>query len=83
MACIADIEAPVYTISGDRGDHKPFDGATYGNPFIVNLENNSLNGDRAGIDKKPFVHFYNNETGTGGIIKTAVFGLTNDRIRRY
>lgn len=83
MACIADIEVPVYTISGDRGDHKPFDGATYGNPFIVNLENNSLNGDRAGIDKKPFVHFYNNETGTGGIIKTAVFGLTNDRIRRY
>lgn len=83
MACIDDIEAPVYTISGDRGNHKPFDGATYGNPFIVNLENNSLNGDRAGIDKKPFVHFYNNETGTGGIIKTAVFGLTNDRIRRY
>ena len=26
---------------------------------------------------------YDEKTGTGGIIKTAGFGLTNDRIRRY
>jgi hypothetical protein len=45
------------------------------------LENNSLNEARAGIDKKQFVHFYDELTGTGGIIKTAGFALTNDRIR--
>ena len=59
---------------------KPYDGATFANPFIVLLENNSLD-DAVGIDKKPFVHFYNVATASGGIIKTASFGLTNDRIR--
>lgn len=83
MAIIDDIKAPVYTISGDRGNHAPFDGATFVNPFVVIWENNSLEGDKAGIDKKQFVHYYDEATGTGGIIKTAGFGLTNDRIRRY
>jgi hypothetical protein len=45
------------------------------------LENNSLNESKAGIDKKQFVHYYDELTGTGGIIKTAGFALTNDRIR--
>jgi len=31
---------------------KPFDGATFVNPFIVILENNSLGGAKAGITKK-------------------------------
>lgn len=83
MAIIDDIKAPVYTISGDRGNHAPFDGATFVNPLVVIWENNSLEGDKAGIDKKQFVHYYDEKTGTGGIIKTAGFGLTNDRIRRY
>lgn len=83
MAIIDDITAPVYTISGDTGEHAPFDGATFVNPWVVIWENNSLEGDRAGIDKKPFIHFYDEATGTGGIVKTAGFGLTNDRIRRY
>nr|DAM10133.1 MAG TPA: hypothetical protein [Caudoviricetes sp.] len=60
-----------------------FDGATFVNPFIVIWENNSLNGDKAGINKKQFVHFYDRATGTGGIIKTAGFGLTNDKIRQF
>lgn len=83
MAIIDDIKAPVYTVSGDRGNHAPFDGATFVNPFVVIWENNSLEGDKAGIDKKQFVHYYDEATGTGGIIKTAGFGLTNDRMRRY
>jgi hypothetical protein len=83
MAIIDDIKAPVYTISGDRGYHAPLDGATFVNPFVVIWENNSLEGDKAGIDKKQFVHFYDEATGTGGIVKTAGFGLTNDRIKRY
>jgi hypothetical protein len=45
------------------------------------LENNSLNEARAGIDKKQFVHYYDELTGSGGIIKTAGFALTNDRMR--
>jgi hypothetical protein len=55
----------------------PHDGATFVDPFLIDLENNSLGGARAGIIKKPFVHFYDETIGNGGIIKTAGFGITN------
>lgn len=61
---------------------KPHDGATFVNPFINYLENYSLGGDKAGFDKKQFVHYYMPEIGMAGIIKTAGFTITNDRIRR-
>lgn len=83
MAIIDDYTAPVYTISGDAGNHAPLDGATFVNPFVVIWENNSLGDNKAGTDKKQFIHYYDEQTGTGGIVKTAGFGLTNDRIRRY
>ena len=81
LAVIDDIHDTEGTITGLDSDIKPFDGATFVNPFIVILENNSLGGAKAGISKKQFVHFKNESTGTGGIIKTAGFGLTNDWIR--
>lgn len=81
LAVIDDITDQQGTIIGIDSDIKPFDGATFVNPFVVILENNSLGGARAGITKKQFVHFKNESTGTGGIIKTAGFGLTNDWIR--
>ena len=81
IAVIKDIEQDLFTVDGNTNAAKPYDGATFVNPFIVYLENNSLNEARAGIDKKQFVHFYDEMTGTGGIIKTAGFGLTNDRMR--
>jgi len=76
-----DILFNLYTIHGNTETSKPFDGATFSNPFIVYLENYALNGDAAGTDKKPFVHFYDLATGTGGIIKTATFAVTNNRCR--
>lgn len=81
IAVIQDINDLVYNIGGDISEVKPFDGATIVNPFIVKLENNSLNGEKAGIHKKQFVHFYDEPTGTGGIIKTAGFGITNSLMR--
>lgn len=81
LAVIEDIHDTQGTIIGLDNDIKPFDGATFVNPFVVILENNSLGGARAGISKKQFIHFKNETTGTGGIIKTAGFGLTNDWIR--
>lgn len=81
IAVIEDIKDEQSTIIGLNNEIKPFDGATFVNPFVVILENNSLGGARAGISKKQFVHFKNERTGTGGIIKTAGFGLTNDWIR--
>ena len=81
IAVIEDITDEQGTILGLNNNIKAFDGATFVNPFIVILENNSLGGASAGITKKQFVHFKNERTGTGGIIKTAGFGLTNDLIR--
>lgn len=81
VAVIEDIKDYQGTIMGLVNEIKPFDGATFVNPFVVILENNSLGGARAGITKKQFVHFKNERTGGGGIIKTAGFGLTNDWIR--
>ena len=82
MAMMQDVPAWVYTMAGDmKDDADSFDGATFVNPWVIEWENNSLNGAKAGIDKKPFVHFYDERTRTGGIIKTAGFGVTNDRVR--
>lgn len=83
MAVIDDLKAVVFNVMGDfdKGGAKPYDGATFVNPFVVYLENNSLGGSKAGIDKKQFIHSYKENTCTGIIIKTAGFGLTNDRIR--
>lgn len=82
IAVMADIHDTCYNVNGDIDDGvKPYDGATFVNPFVVYLENYSLGGAAAGVTKKQFVHYYDERTGTGGIIKTAGFGLTNDLIR--
>jgi hypothetical protein len=82
MAMIKGMPSYVYTMSGDTNNGADaFDGATFVSPLVVIWENNSLNTAKAGNDKKPFVHFYDVRTGTGGIIKTAGFGVTNDHIR--
>lgn len=81
IAVIDDIKDYQGTIDGSINEIKPFDGATFVNPFVVILENNSLGGAKAGITKKQFVHFKDERTGTGGIIKTAGFGITNEWMR--
>ena len=51
-------------------------------PITTNyLENKSLKGDKAGIDKKQFIHDYKANSGTGIIVKTAGFAITNGRLR--
>lgn len=82
IAVIRDITKIVSILESSGQKIKPYDGATFVNAFINYLENNSLGGNRAGTDKKQFVHFKNERTGIGGIIKTAGFAITNDRIRR-
>ena len=82
IAVVEDIKDTQYNVQGDIDDGiKPYDGATFVNPLIVYLENVSLGAAKAGITKKQFVHFYDENTASGGIIKTAGFGLTNDWMR--
>ena len=64
IAVIDDIKDIQGTIQGLlNSDIKPFDGATFVNPFIVLLENYSLGGAKAGVTKKQFVHFKNPSCG--------------------
>lgn len=81
IAVIEDDKDVVSNIFGQVGSAKPFDGATFCSIVTNYLENNSLKGDRAGVDKKQFVHDWDPVTGTGVIIKTAGFAITNARIR--
>lgn len=82
VAIIEDIKDLQSTLASSGIDIKPYDGATFVNPFTVYLENNSLGGSRAGFDKKQFIHFKSASTATGGIIKTAGFSINNDRLRQ-
>lgn len=81
IAILDDIKKSVYNIEGKYSTAKPYDGATFVNPFIVYLENYSLGGSSAGINKKPIAHAYDERTGNAIFIKTAGFGLTNATIK--
>ena len=81
IAVIKDFNDSLYNVAGNTQKTKPFDGSTIVNPFIVYLENNSLGPQRVGVTKKQFVHYYHPSLATGGDIKTAGFGMTNDWIR--
>ena len=81
VAVIEDLVDTVYNITGDTDSVSPTDGGMFVNPFVVHLENNSLKGERVGINKKQFCHAYSTETGTQIVIKTAGFGITNETMR--
>ena len=81
ISVIEDLIDTVYNITGDIDEVSPTDGGMFVNPFIVYLENNSLKGERVGINKKQFCHAYSAKTGTQIIIKTAGFGITNETMR--
>lgn len=81
VAVIEDVYDIQGTIDGSNNRIKPYDGATFVHPAVVLLENNSLCGEKVGITKKQFVHAKNERTGSGFMLKTAGFGITNDWIR--
>ena len=81
VAIVTDIKNKQYNAFGAIKNIAPYDGATFANPIMVYLENNSLGTDAAGFIKKPFIHYYIEKLGIAGIIKTASFGITNDHMR--
>lgn len=84
IAVVEDDVAGVFNIFGEQNPKgvKPFDGATFvcgANNF---LENYSLGANAAGTNKKQFIHSYKEGSGTGIIIKTAGFPITNAKINQ-
>lgn len=81
IAVVEDIKDTLYNVNGSiENGVKPYDGATFTNPFDVYQMNNSLGSAAVGTNTKPFIHFYHKSTGCGGIIKTAGFAITNSTI---
>ena len=84
VAIIDDVYFDLYNAMGDMylEGHAPLDGGMFVNAWVSDLENNSLAGEKAGLDKKQFGTFYSELYGAGGIVKTAGFAATNARMRR-
>lgn len=81
ICVIRDNIARIATVTGVDTGVPTSDGATYVNPFQAIWENGSLGSEKVGLNKKQFIHFYNEQMGSGGIIKTAGFSLNNERMR--
>jgi hypothetical protein len=84
IAVMRDVKAGISTINGIQNPKGAtvMDGSTIGNYVTRKEELHSLGSQKAGIENsKPLGDDLNPRTGTGTIIKTAVFVLTNSRIR--
>lgn len=84
IAVMRDAKAGISTVNGiqDPKGATVMDGSTIGNYVTRKEEIHSLGSQKAGIENsKPLGDDLNAKTGTGTIIKTAVFVLTNSRIR--
>jgi len=84
IAVMRDAKAGISTVNGiqDPKGATVMDGSTIGNYVTRKEEIHSLGSQKAGIENsKPLGDDLNSKTGTGTIIKTAVFVLTNSRIR--
>lgn len=88
-AVIPNLSDFVYNLLADgvKGDgtlHSQFneDGATLVDGSMAYLENSSLGSNAVGLDKKQFGAGINIKSGTGWILKTAGFALSNDLLRK-
>ena len=84
IAIVKDVKASISTINGIQNPKGAtvMDGSTIGNYVTRKEELFSLGSQKAGLENsKPLGNDLNPKTGTGTIIKTAVFVLTNSRIR--
>lgn len=81
ICVINDNLCNIFTVTGVNDNVPTSDGATFVNPFQGIWENGSLGAEKVGLNKKQFIHFYNEQMGSGGIIKTAGFTLNNERMR--
>lgn len=77
IALVRDLKSFIYTIEGTETTCKPYDGATFVNPFVSYLENYSLGADHVGHVKKPIGQALDDRIGNDIFLKTASFPLTN------
>lgn len=84
IACVQDVKNGIFTVNGVENPKAAtvMDGSTIGNYITREEEHYSLGCQKSGEQNaKPLGNDLNPKTGTGTIIKTAVFYLTNARIR--
>lgn len=82
ISVITDISEFKSSYAGSNKNVSTHDGGAFMHPLSLYWWNNSMNDNKSkGYILKPFIHFYDESTMTGGIIKSAAFALTNDTIR--
>lgn len=82
MACISDIGANVYNMTGDRNSIDAMDGSGLTSPYLSRMENVSLIDASVGENKKTIYHDINSRFGNPTLLKWAEFGITNALRRR-
>lgn len=80
VAIIHDMPSIVYNFVGDRGKTDSMDGSALTIAEQSILENKTLGSQEVGPDKKPIWHYYNQKTGTAGLMKFASFEINNERM---
>lgn len=81
VAVFRDIKAPVYNFRGDNGTVDSQDGSAKILAFTAILENNSLQDQAVGEDRKPIWHSFDPTTGTATLLKFATNTITNERMQ--
>ena len=82
VAVIRDIKAPVNNFRGDNRTIDAQDGSAKILPFTAILENNSLQDQAVGQDRKPIWHHFDPTTGTATLLKFATNTITNERMQQ-
>ena len=82
ICSVEDLKNQGFNVQGDYDEHAmtTTDGITFTSGLTSILENNSLESQAVGVDKKDFGTYYNPKTGLGFILKTSGDAITNERI---
>ena len=79
IAVVKDLKAEVFNMAGVQDKVDSHDGAAFASPIHSILENWSLPGAPAGMDKKTIYGDVDRNYGLPSLLKWATFALTNDR----
>lgn len=81
MAIISDFAAVDFNVNGEEAFHDAWDGSSVVVAEQSILENNALQSQEVGDDKKTIGFYYDENTSTSGLIKNASFIINNERMR--
>lgn len=80
VAFIRDMPSKVFNFFGESATTDSMDGSAFTIAEQSILENKGLGSQEVGGDKKPIWHYYDQDSGTSGLMKFASFEINNERM---